>query len=189
MAIQFFPGGGPKVCAPIPLSPEVKAYIDKQLAANAGNAQCGDIPAVVSRISDLEVKLGSFSKFEDMRKGLGEKREALNIASQDVKQTQNEILGRMRNAELGRLRNEMAMMCAGISVRSGGATPAPGGQGGQGQGPRRGGGRGGRGGPGGAGQGPGGRGGGGGGAGGGAVNPAGGGGADGANGGAGAVEN
>lgn len=149
MGAQYFAGSAPKVCEPVPLSPEVKAYIDKMLAANAANAQCGDIPAVLARVNDIESKMGSLQKFEELRSGLGEKREAMNQQLQNSRQQQNDVLSQLRNAELGRLRNEMAMMCAGIQIRNsvGGGNGAAAGSGGanfggaQGGGLRRGTGR------------------------------------------------
>ena len=121
MGIQYFPGAGPAQCAPVPLSPEVKAYIDKQLAANAGNAQCGDIPAVLSRVTEMETKMVALNKFEEMRNDLTARRDQTAQISQATRQTQTDILTNLRNGEMSRLRNEMAMMCAGVSVRSGGA--------------------------------------------------------------------
>jgi len=124
MALQYFPGGKtPQLCSPVPLSPEVKAYIDQKLAAAPANAQCGDIPTVISRVKDLEGKLVSLEKFRELRENLEAKRENLESVSQEARRQQTDILTQLRNAELGRLRNEMAMMCSGISIRS--SSPAP----------------------------------------------------------------
>jgi hypothetical protein len=158
MAVQYFPSRGPAVCAPVPLSPEVKAYIDQKLAAGAGNAQCGDVPAILSRVNEIESKMGSLDKYEELRTTVAEKREGMNLAIANARQKQTDILANLRNAELSRLRNQVAMMCSGISIRS--SVPAEaadrlGGGNGQGQrnGGRKNGGRGNRGNnPGGAGQ-------------------------------------
>jgi DNA-binding XRE family transcriptional regulator len=128
MGIQYLPSGRAKQCAPVPLSPEVKAYIDKQLAAHAGNAQCGDIPAVLSRVTEMETKMAAINKFEQMRNDFNARREQTAQVVQATRQTQTDILTNLRNAELARLRNEMAMMCAGVTVRSGGGAGALGAQ-------------------------------------------------------------
>jgi hypothetical protein len=149
MAVQYFPSRGPAVCAPVPLSPEVKAYIDQKLAANAGNAQCGDVPAILARVNEIESKMGSLDKYEELRTAVAEKREGMNLAIANARQKQTDILANLRNAELSRLRNQVAMMCSGISIRS--SVPADaadrlGGGNGQGQrGGRKNGGRGNRG--------------------------------------------
>lgn len=123
MGIQYFPSGGPKMCAPVPLSPEVKAYIDQKMAAGGSNAQCGDIPAVLARVNDIEAKMGSLDKFEQLRMGLSENRDQVSAALAASRRTQGDAFAQARNDELSRLRNEMAMMCAGVTVRS----SAPGG--------------------------------------------------------------
>jgi hypothetical protein len=133
MGIQYFPSGGPNLCAPVPLSPEVKAYIDQKMAAGGNNAQCGDIPAVLARVTDVEAKMSSLDKFEELRAGLAQQSGQVNMAIAATRRAQGDALSQARSSELGRLRNEMATMCAGITVRSAapGANPglAPNGQG------------------------------------------------------------
>lgn len=140
MGIQYFPSGGPQICAPVPLSPEVKAYIDQKMAAGGGSAQCGDIPAVLARVNDIEAKMGSLDKYEELRAGLNENRDQVNLALAASRRTQGDALAQARNGELARLRNEMAMMCAGITVRSSspGGSPGAGPALAPGGGPRRG---------------------------------------------------
>lgn len=120
LAVQYLPFGRQQMCGPVPLSPEVKAYIDRKLEANASNAQCGDIPAMVSRVNDLESKLGALEQFREERRELEAKRTRAEMAAQNQRQQQTDMLARLRNAELSRLRNDVAMMCAGITVRNGG---------------------------------------------------------------------
>ena len=131
MAIQYIPTG-PKVCAPVPLSAEVKSYIDAKLAASADNAANANVPAVLARVTDLEAKMGTLDRYAELRAGLDQSRQALSETSLNTRQAQVDVLTIMRNAELSRLRNDLAMMCAGITVRpnqGAGAAPAGVGQG------------------------------------------------------------
>lgn len=146
MAIQYFPKNrNVDICAPVPLSPEVRAYIDKKLAEGSGMAQCGEMPALVTRIAEMESKVNLFDKFRDLRQQVDAKRAEVDSALEQQRESLAEVTQRRRNEELQKLKGDTAMLCAGVTVRA--VTPGLGGAnrnfgGGAGGGGQGGGGRG-----------------------------------------------
>lgn len=119
MASQYLPSmSGPQVCGPVPLSPEVRTYIDNKFKA-LGAEQCGDVTKLVSRVGEMEGKLGQLDRFRQMREQVEAKRVQVEDATHAKVNARMDMLSFHRNNELGRLRNEVAKMCSGITVRSG----------------------------------------------------------------------
>jgi hypothetical protein len=120
LVMQFVPSGKGGACTPLPLSNEVKTYIDSKMVSPAGTeSSLAELSKMMSRVTAFETKLVEFEKFREMQAQLDEKRKTLSEALQDKRRDQNEVLAKVRNAELSRLRNDMATMCAGVSVKPG----------------------------------------------------------------------
>lgn len=118
MGAQYLPlGGGIGSCTPIPLTPEVKAYVDAKIAAGNG-PQCGEIPKVISRVAELEGRMGDLEKYRKMREEVEEKRQELEQAIAEQRMEQNQVLAKVRAAEVDNLKKEVGRICAGITVHS-----------------------------------------------------------------------
>ncbi len=115
MALQYLPGGQQRACSPVPLSDEVKAYIDGKITSGEGG-QCGDLPKVVGRVSELEGKMGELEKFRQLREQVEERRVNLETALKEQRNNHQNFLSTFREAEVNRLRSEIATMCAGITI-------------------------------------------------------------------------
>lgn len=103
----------------MPLSPEARAYIDSHLPTAA--AACGDIPKILSRVADLEGRIGDLDKFRQLREQIEEKRQQLEQAISQQRHEQEEALANSRAAELEKLRQDVKLMCAGVTLKRGGA--------------------------------------------------------------------
>lgn len=120
MGSQYLPGAGGRMCKPVALSAEVKSYIDTKIASGSG-ALCAEIPKMVGRVAELEGRMGDLDKYRKMREEVEEKRQQLEQALSVQRNEQNDILSKVRVAEIDRLKLEASRVCAGITVKSVGA--------------------------------------------------------------------
>jgi hypothetical protein len=108
------------MCTPLPLSQEVKAYIDSKFTASAGG-QCGEVPALVAKLADLETKLGGIDTYRMAITEREARRLELVTQSDNLRDKSAELLKKERESEIAKLKAQIGGICA-----AGGAGPGAG---------------------------------------------------------------
>ncbi|MGE0527918.1 MAG: hypothetical protein AB7G93_16250 [Bdellovibrionales bacterium] len=117
LSMRFIPGVSSSMCNPLPLSPEVKTYVDQQTTAEA-KAMCGEMPKLVSRVAALEGQLNDTKRFRQLTDEIEAKRQRVEAATGSQYQEQLRILETTRQVEVNRLRSDMAAICSGVTIQS-----------------------------------------------------------------------
>lgn len=98
------------------LTPEVKSYIDSKFATGFGS-QVQDAQKVASRIAEMEAKITEIEQIKANFENLPARSEAVESAVIEQRRKREENLAMLRQNEINNLRNEIATMCAGVTVK------------------------------------------------------------------------
>ena len=112
-----------KSSGPVPMTPEVKTYVDSKIGITSGNA-AQELQKILSRVAEMETKIIEMDKIRANYEQLPEKSELIESAIGEQRKSKEDILVATRTAELAQLRNDIATLCAGVTVKRG--TPLPG---------------------------------------------------------------
>lgn len=108
------------------LTPEVKSYIDSKFATGFGS-QVQDAQKVASRIAEMEAKITEIEQIKANFENLPPRSEAVESAVIEQRRKRDETLAMLRQNEINNLRNEIATMCAGVTIKKvgdGGSMPS-----------------------------------------------------------------
>jgi hypothetical protein len=103
--------GGGEACTSVSLSPEVKAYIDTKLSGGGGDS-CADLPKLISKVGELENKMGAVEVFRTSLKAMNERREQLEESILRARNSTAQLMNQTRLGELHRLKTEVLQTCS-----------------------------------------------------------------------------
>jgi hypothetical protein len=122
LGVGFTRGRTVDMCTPLPLSQEVKAYIDSKIAATSEGA-CGEIPTMITKLADLETKMGAIDAYRVSVAQRETKKAEYQENSETLRTKTVALLQKERENEVNRIKNEIGSICAqagGGSASSGG---------------------------------------------------------------------
>ncbi len=101
---------------PLTLTPEVKSYIDSKFATGFGS-QVQDSQKVTARIAEMEAKIAEIERIKANYESLPARSESLESALVEQRRKRDENIAMIRQNEINNLRNEIATMCAGVTIK------------------------------------------------------------------------
>ena len=99
------------MCTPLPLSQEVKAYIDSKVAATSEGA-CGEIPTLITKLANLETKMGAIDAYRVTAGQREAKKTELQENTESIRTKTLAVLQKERESEIERIKSEIGTMCA-----------------------------------------------------------------------------
>ncbi len=101
---------------PVLLTPEVKSYIDSKFATGFGS-QVQDSQKVTARIAEMETKISEIERIKANYENLPARAESVESAIVEQRRKRDENIALIRQNEINNLRNEIATMCAGVTIK------------------------------------------------------------------------
>lgn len=108
-------GGGSGGFGPAQLSPDVQKYIDARLAG--GQSADQELQRLTTRLTEMETKLVEMEKVKASNEQLAGKSEIIESAINEQRRRRDDALAAARTTEMAQLRNEIAQVCAGVSIK------------------------------------------------------------------------
>lgn len=116
--------GGPT--GPVTLGPDIAKYIDTKLAAPSGGGATAELAKIAARLTEMEGKLTEMEKIRSNYEQLAGKSELIESAIGDQRRRKEELMQQARSAEMAQLRNDIATVCAGVTIKRVDSSPGKG---------------------------------------------------------------
>lgn len=101
---------------PLLMSPEVKTYIDAKLTGGISNSG-QELQKIMGRVVEMEAKLLEMEKVRASYEQLAGKSELIESAIGDQRKRKEDIMAAARIAEMAQIRNDIATVCAGVTIK------------------------------------------------------------------------
>ncbi len=105
-----------QMSGPVQMSPEIKTYVDAKLTGTAGNSG-QELQKIVGRVAEMEAKLTEMEKVRASYEQLAGKSELIESAIGEQRKRKEDVMAAARMAELSQLRNDIATVCAGVTIK------------------------------------------------------------------------